>query len=79
MLPNPGENLEAVHAWEFELEDDEGGKGIFGTVREMSIAAEVGEGFFAGVGVVGRVRDGSFLKSPLEEEDVILSIFNDQD
>jgi hypothetical protein len=45
----------------------------------MSIAAEVGEGFFAGVGVVGRVRDGSFLKSPLEEEDVILSIFNDQD
>jgi hypothetical protein len=78
LLANPGEDLKAVLAGEFEVQEDEHGKREFVTVGELSFAAEVGDGVFAGANVLNGILEGGSLKGALHEEDVILPVFNNQ-
>jgi hypothetical protein len=79
VVPNPGKHLEAIHSGEFQVQQHEGGEDVLRAVGELSFAGEIGYSFFATADVLDGIGDGSVLKSPLHKEDVVLTVFNDQD
>jgi hypothetical protein len=78
VLPDPREDVEAVFAREFEVQEDEDRKREFCSVGELSFAIEVGHGVFGRADVLNRVLEGGLLKGALHEEDVVLPVFNNQ-
>ena len=76
LLSNPGEDCKAVDAGEFEVEEDEDRKGVFRTVSKFSCAPEILDGIFAVADELSWIGQEGSLKGALDEEDVVLPVFN---
>jgi hypothetical protein len=78
LLANPGEDLEAVNAPEFQVQKDEDREGILRAIGELAFTAEVGDGVFARATELNGVFEGSLFKGGLHQEDIRLAVFNDK-
>ena len=78
MRANPAEDLVAVHAGEFEIEQDEVGKRELVAVAVFFDAEKVSDGFLAvGDNVQGEIEVCGG-QSAANKDDIILAIFNQQ-
>jgi hypothetical protein len=78
LLADPGKDLEAVDAPEFQVQEDEDRDGVLRAIGELSFTAEIGDGVFAGANELNGVFEISLFKGGLHQEDVSLAVFNDE-
>jgi hypothetical protein len=73
------ENLEAVHFWHFDIEEEEVGQRIFVPVGELAGTIEISQAFFAIANYEQRVVDAGFIKGAANEYDIVFKILREED
>jgi hypothetical protein len=79
LAADPAQDVKAVDAAHAKVEQDDSGQWEFLTVFVNSFAAEVHDGFFAGIERKERVKDFSFDKCLLDKGDVVLFIVDEEE
>jgi hypothetical protein len=78
LLTYPDENVIAVGAREFKIEQDKVWKGMLGAIGVRAGAAQIIDGLLTAADDIERVGHGGFLKGPANKQDVIFKVFNQQ-
>jgi hypothetical protein len=76
LLTDPGENVIAVGAGHFEVEEDEIRKGMLGAVGVSAIAAQILDGCLTASDYMELVGHGGVLEGPSDKDDVIFEVLD---